>query len=62
MSGRVRYIEGSRLCSSGERPMDEDHALEQAEEEIRRLKIKVAELEADLVRMIERMKALKNAR
>ena len=42
--------------------MDEDHALEQAEEEIRRLKIRVAELEADLARMIERMKALKNAR
>lgn len=58
--GNIKYIENAGY--GAQRPMDEDHALEQAEQEIRRLKIKVAELEADLVRMIERMKALKNAR
>ena len=35
---QVKYIEGSRMCR-GESPDIEDDSLEQAEEEIRRLKI-----------------------
>lgn len=40
--------------------MDEDDALEQAETEIRRLKIQVAELQAERTRLIEQVKGLRH--
>jgi len=55
----VRHIDGAGYGAGREYTHDEDGALEQAEQEIRRLKGRLVELEATNARLIAQLRELK---